>query len=251
MNSLTDRILYCDGSCVVVNKIAGEAVEGAGSGMIDLPRLLADELAVPNWPAALPEEHILPLPTAVHRLDVPVSGCVVFARTNNALVFLNNAFRNNAVKKFYRAIVEPPENKDCILPQTMEEFVHWIQFNPKKNRSFAHDTEGLGRKKAILRCRQSGRGENYLFFEIELVTGRPHQIRAQFERLGLCIKGDLKYGAKRSEKGGGIRLHAHSISFPNPADINKRITVQCDPPLKDNLWLAFENGNANDIGNPS
>ena len=239
MDSLANRILYCDGSCVVVNKIAGEAVEGAAAGMADLPRLLAAELASPNRPAALPEEDILPLPSAAHRLDVPVSGCVVFARTKAALIFLNNAFRNNAVKKIYRAIVEPPKNKDCILPQAMEEFTHWIQFNPKKNRSFAYDTPGQGRKKAILRCRQRGRGKDYLFFEIELITGRPHQIRAQFERIGLHIKGDLKYGAKRSEKKGGIRLHAYSISFPNPSNNDKYITIQCDPPFMDNLWMAF------------
>ena len=247
MDKLADRILYCDSSCVVVNKIAGEAVEGADAGMTDLPRLLAAELTAPKWPAAFPEENILPLLAAVHRLDFPVSGCVVFARTKSSVNFLNNAFRNNEVKKIYRAIVEPPENKNCILPIKMTEFVHWIQFNPKKNRSFAYDTPGPGRKKAIIRCRQIGEGKNYLFFEIELVTGRPHQIRAQFERLGMHIKGDLKYGAKRSEKEGGIRLHAYLISFPNPTDNKKRITVKCDPPLRDNLWHAFikETENAN------
>jgi 23S rRNA pseudouridine1911/1915/1917 synthase len=86
----------------------------------------------------------------------------------------------------------------------------------------------------------AGRGRDYLFLEIELVTGRHHQIRAQLERIGLHVKGDLKYGARRSEKNGGIRLHARSFSFPDMAGNGKRIAVQADPPLQDNLWQAFQ-----------
>jgi len=99
-----------------------------------------------------------------------------------------------------------------------------------------------------LRCRPAGRGERYLFLEIELITGRHHQIRAQLERLGLHIKGDLKYGARRSEPTGGIRLHARALSFPDPSDSDKRITVQADPPLRDNLWQAMEAGQASQSG---
>jgi len=238
MNNIVSRILHCDSDCVVVNKIAGEAVEGAGPGMVNLPQLLAAEL-----PAAADG---LALPTAVHRLDVPVSGCVVFARTGAALRFLNTAFSVGAalsggVKKHYWAIIESPEN-DAFFAQNAEimEFTHWIQFNPRKNKSTAYDESGPGRKKAVLCCRQAGRGDNYLFLEIELITGRHHQIRAQFERLGLHIKGDLKYGARRSEHGGGIRLHARSLSFPDPLNEGNIITVQADPPLRDNLWQVFE-----------
>ncbi|MDR0290871.1 MAG: RNA pseudouridine synthase [Treponema sp.] len=226
MSELSSRILYCDANCVVVNKIAGEAVEGAGKGMVDLPQSLS---------AMLGDKA-----TAVHRLDVPVSGCAAFARSESALRFLNNAFSNNAVQKHYWAIVEMPKNNT--FPDTGEytELTHWIQFDPKRNKSIAQDQSGPGRKKAVLRCRITGRGQHYLFFEIELITGRHHRIRAQFERMGLHIKGDLKYGAKRSEQNGGIRLHARSLSFPDPANDSKIITVQAEPPINDNLWQAFQ-----------
>ena len=248
-NELGGRILYCDADCVVVNKIAGEAVEGAGKGMIDLPSLLADSLlAGLNLPPALPAEDTLALPTAVHRLDVPVSGCAAFARTGTALRFLNDAFRGNAVEKRYWAIVEQPEDSRQWIEGLSSEFieiVHWIQFDPRKNKSIAHNEQGRGHKKAMLRCRLAGRGRDYLFLEVDLVTGRHHQIRAQFEKLGLHIKGDLKYGARRSERAGGIRLHARLLSFPRAADGNspapgiRRITVQADPPMQDSLWQAF------------
>ena len=236
-SELASRILFCDESCVIVNKIAGEAVEGAGKGMADLPKLLAAELSAPNYPPA-PAGDALPLPTAVHRLDVPVSGCAAFARTGAALRVLNAAFSGETVKKNYWAIVEPSEN----IAESAEgvELIHWIQFDPRRNKSIAHNEPGPGRKKAVLRCRQAGRGERYLFLEIELITGRHHQIRAQLERLGLHIKGDLKYGARRSEPAGGIRLHARSLSFPHPANSDSVIIVQAEPPLRDNLWQAFE-----------
>ena len=234
-DELVSRILYCDDSCVVVNKIVGEAVEGAGAGMIDLPRLLADVLASdPRWP--LLGKDALALPTAAHRLDVPVTGCVVFARTGAALAGLNAAFTENAVEKRYWGIVEPG---NAAISENAE-LVHWIQFDAKRNKSIAHDKPGPGRKKAVLRYRQIGKGQHYLFFEIDLVTGRHHQIRAQFEKIGLHIKGDLKYGSRRSERAGGIRLHAQSLSFPDPQGSGKRITVQANPPLQDNLWQAFQ-----------
>ncbi|MCL2138237.1 MAG: RNA pseudouridine synthase [Treponema sp.] len=236
---LASRVLYCDAGCVVVNKTAGEAVEGATGGMADLPRLLAAELASLQWPAPLKKE-ALDLPVAVHRLDVPVSGCAIFARTKPVLQFLNNTFRRNEVKKTYWAIAEIPNKDHCRLPENsaIQELVHWIQYIPEKNMSIAHNAPGQGQKKAVLHYRIAGRGINYLFLEIETLTGRHHQIRAQLARLGLHIKGDLKYGAKRSEKTGGIRLHAHSVSFPLMSG-NERISLQCNPPLQDNLWIAL------------
>jgi len=258
-SEIAPRILYCDASCVVVNKIAGEAVEGAGKGMTDLPRLLAAELTVPDYPPPMPAGDALPLPTAVHRIDVPVSGCVAFARTGAALRFLNSTFSGGGateggdVKKYYWAIVESSPNA-LFSEDTAEgvELIHWIQFDPRRNKSIAHTEPGPGRKKAILRCRPAGRGERYLFLEIELITGRHHQIRAQLERLGLHIKGDLKYGARRSEPAGGIRLHARLLSFPNPGgnpdDNDNRITVQAEPPLRDNLWQAFAETSLCELG---
>jgi len=253
---INSRVLYCDRDCIVVNKIAGEAVEGAGKGMIDLPRLLADRLLDEQMPSLnLPlaeAENALALPTAVHRLDVPVSGCAAFARTEAALRFLNNAFRGNVVEKRYWAIVEQPKDSGAcqwiegLSSEFFVEIIHWIQFDSRKNKSIAHDEQGGGRKKAVLRCCLAGRGRDYLFLEVDLVTGRHHQIRAQFEKLGLHIKGDLKYGARRSDRAGGIRLHARMLSFPSVVDSNsptlgiRRITVQADPPIQDSLWQAFQ-----------
>ena len=230
---IKSRILYCDSNCVVVNKMAGEAVEGAGQGMIDLPKILAAELGSSSEDALL-------VPVAAHRLDVPVSGCVVFARTTEALRFLSNAFKHNETEKQYWAIVENPQDNAALPENTgeMTELIQWIQFNPRQNKSIAHNEPGPGRKKAILRYRLAGKGTDYLFLEIDLITGRHHQIRAQLERIGLRIKGDLKYGARRSERNGGIRLHARALAF-QLTENGKRITVQADPPLRDNLWLAF------------
>ena len=251
MNDLASRIIHCDETCVVVNKIPGEAAEGAGKGMQCLPTLLAEELSGTSYPRPLLLDS-LPVPTAVHRLDVPVSGCTLFARNESALRFLNNAFSQNSglVEKRYWAIAEKPQGKGETLfcedeTCTSVELVHWIEFDSRRNKSIAHDEAGSGRKKAVLRYSFIGKGRDYLFLEVELVTGRHHQIRAQLERIGLHIKGDLKYGAKRSEKNGGIRLHARSLSFPaakggKPVGGDSRITVLAPPPIQDNLWMAFQ-----------
>jgi len=243
MSSIGPRILYCDATCVAVNKIAGEAVEGAGKGMVCLPNALAVELAKSCYMP--PARNALPLPTAVHRLDVPISGCALFARSVEALRFLNAAFSQGIVEKRYWAIVETPKNNFTLdqflensAPQNIE-LVHWIQFDSRQNKSTAHDHPKPGRKKAVLRYSFVGKGRDYLFLETELVTGRHHQIRAQFARIGLHIKGDLKYSARRSEKNGGIRLHARTLSFPDFTS-GKRITVHAEVPMHDNLWQAFQ-----------
>jgi len=239
MSDIGTRILHCDAHCAVVNKEAGEASEGAGKGMGCLQRLLADELRAPGYPPP-PARGALASPAAAHRIDVPVTGCALFARDAGALRFLGAAFQSGDVEKRYWAIVEMPdggaEPESAALKSA--ELVHWIQFDPKRNKSIAHDEPGAGRKKAILRCNPVGKGRDYMFLEIELVTGRHHQIRAQLARIGLRIKGDLKYGARRSEKGGGIRLHARSLSFPDPGG-GGRISAIADPPAQDSLWLAF------------
>jgi 23S rRNA pseudouridine1911/1915/1917 synthase len=222
------RILYQSTACVVVNKLAGEAVEGAASGMTDLPKELSA---------------ILPTNTevieAVHRLDIPVTGCALFALTKPALSFLNSVFaeENSTVEKYYWAILEKPS--EC--PPESVELIHYIKTNSNKNKSFAYKDNAPGRKKAVLRYKIKGEGTNYLFTEVQLLSGRHHQIRAQFAAEGLHIKGDLKYGAKRSEKNGGIRLHARSLVFPDPLNKNEKITVTADPPVLDNLWNSFLN----------
>jgi 23S rRNA pseudouridine1911/1915/1917 synthase len=226
------EIVFENKSCVVVNKISGESTEpvSSGGGMTDLPRLLAERFGVLF---------------AVHRLDVPVSGCVLFAKNKKALSFLGKAFAersagdDNGVKKIYWAVVEMPAGE---IPRDGE-YVHWIGAGGK-SKSKAFKSEGPGLKRAALRCRAAGRGDRYLFLEIELLTGRRHQIRAQLAALGLHIKGDLKYGARRSDPGGGIHLHAYSLSFPDPLG-GGLITAAAPPPKgpggsPDRLWQAFE-----------
>jgi 23S rRNA pseudouridine1911/1915/1917 synthase len=225
------RIIFQNKACIVVNKLPGEAVEGAGEGMSNLGAALKTYLGL-----KIPPNGSAPGPSAVHRLDVPVSGCCLFALTHPALAFLGSAFSQGVCGKKYWAILELPHPQIRLADDG--ELVHWIKKVPG-NKSIVYDKEGKERKKAVLRYKITGRGENYLFMEIELATGRHHQIRAQLSKLGLHIKGDLKYGARRSEKGGGIRLHAASLSFPNPLDREETITVSALPPRMDALWQAM------------
>ena len=224
--SLTSRILYQSGRFIIVNKLPGEAAGNAGPGIVRL----AGELAA-LFGGRLPI-------TAVNRLDVPVSGCTLFARTQDALVAANALFREGAsrdrVEKRYLAIVETPEAAAC-LPQGGE-LVHWLSEDGRRNKSTAFDEPGPGRKKAVLHCRALGQGERYTFLEIDLVTGRRHQIRAQLAAIGLHIKGDLKYGARRGEKI-GIRLHACLLSFRDPIG-GGLIRSSAAPPVMDRLWQA-------------
>ena len=219
---IKSRVLFQNSACVVVNKLIGEAVEGAKDGIVNLPRELKASFCFDFIEAA-------------HRLDVPVTGCALFALSKPALEFLNDAFAGNCVEKHYWAIVEKP----CGSLPVSDSLIHWIETKSGINKSFAYDKDSPGRKKASLKYRINGEGRNYLFMEIELLTGRHHQIRAQLAAVGLHIKGDLKYGAKRSENGGGIRLHARSLSFPDPLNNGNRISVTADPPHMDNLWKDF------------
>jgi 23S rRNA pseudouridine1911/1915/1917 synthase len=228
---LKSRLVYQSPDCVVINKLKGEAVEGTGNKIVNLQNEL---------------KKILPSNTeiveAVHRLDVPVTGCVLFALKRESLSFLSAAFAqetSSQIKKIYWAIIEKPQSFQSEDINQIKELVHWIEFNSKKNKSFAHNKEMPGCKKASLDYKIKGEGKNYLFVEINLHSGRHHQIRAQFAAAGLHVKGDLKYGAKRSEKEGGIRLHARSLSFPDPLNKNKIISVTADPPQMDNLWETF------------
>ena len=239
-SDIKDRIIYQSDDCIVVNKLIGEAVEGASAGMVNLQKkltfFLSENIEQTTKAKAQTDKVLI---EAVNRLDVPVTGCALFALAKPSLVFFNNAFagRNNlSVEKRYWAIIERPKKQ---LPQSAE-LVHWIETNSRINKSFAYNVEASARKKAALRYRLMGEGENYLFLEIELLSGRHHQIRAQLAACGLHIKGDLKYGAKRSEKNGGIRLHASFLSFPNPLNTEEKISVTAKPPQMDNLWEAFD-----------
>jgi len=250
--SIETRILYQNSSCIAINKLKGEAVEGAKKGMTDLPLLLAgmlvedDEMsgkAGLSSNAGLTDKDGLSgktvLVEAVHRLDVPVTGCALFALEKKALVFLNAVFNTDdnpsSVERIYWAVLEKPPSP---LPESGV-LVHWIETSGSMNKSFAYENLAPGRKKASLHYNILGEGRNYLFAEIKLLSGRHHQIRAQLAGIGFHIKGDLKYGAKRSEKKGGIRLHARSLSFPNPLNKDETIHLTADPPEMDTLWDQF------------
>jgi 23S rRNA pseudouridine1911/1915/1917 synthase len=266
--SLKFRILYQSAACIVVNKLKGEAVEGAKNEhsvklcRSNMPHSVAPvNAAVCNKSKAVfsrrqrasggmvdlqKELYALlganvELIEAVNRLDVPVTGCALFALTKPALSFLNAAFAEGSepsspVEKIYWAVIEKPSHP---LPESGE-LVHWIETVSDKNKSYTHNKNRPARKKASLRYKVTGEGQHYLFVEVQLLSGRHHQIRAQFAAEGLHIKGDLKYGAKRSEKGGGIRLHARSLAFPDPLKKSEIIRVTAEPPLMDNLWAGFK-----------
>jgi 23S rRNA pseudouridine1911/1915/1917 synthase len=230
------RILFSNEDIIVVNKITGEAMEGAKRGMVDLPLVLKEHFGTGKVRG---KEFV---PTAVHRLDVPVTGCALFARNAKAAAFLNNSFartmyQGGRAEKYYWAVVELSKGFQELTDTG--ELVHWIQTNVKKNKSTAYEKPNSLRKEAILRYRIKGRGNNYGFLEIDLVTGRHHQIRAQLAALDIHIKGDLKYGAKRSEKDGGIRLHARSLYIPDPSGPGNFIRINADPPRQDKLWVDF------------
>jgi len=229
-------MIYHNEACVVINKLPGESAENILSDIFRSKHIRLDNES---------DKFLKP----VHRLDVPVSGCLLLARTPEAAAFLGAAFasRDIRVEKRYWAIVEKPETENA-LPEKGE-LVHWLGVNSKTNKAFVLPPDAINEastakehkafKKAILRYRIAGQGDHYLFLEIDLVTGRHHQIRAQLAALGLHIKGDLKYGARRNEKSGGIRLHAYSLAFPNPLNSGEIIQVKTQPPVMDSLWAAF------------
>jgi len=221
------KIIYQNEDCIVVNKQKGEATEGAKGDIVDLQKELKIHLN---------KDFI----EAVNRIDVPVTGCALFALNKTSLEYLNNVFagkNEQKAEKRYWSIIEKPKDK------LSEEGIltHWIETNSKINKSFAYEKEKPNCKKSSLRYHLTGEGDNYLFLEIELLTGRHHQIRAQLAAAGLHIKGDLKYGARRSEKTGGIRLHARSLSFPNPSKKDEMISVTADLHETDTLWLSMMN----------
>lgn len=198
------KVLYEDNHVIIVSKSAGEIVQGDKTG--DTP--LSETVKV-----YIKEKYAKPGAVflgVVHRLDRPVSGVVVFARTSKALTRLNEMFRTGSVQKTYWALVQ---NK----PQEVEAtLTHYLVRNEKQNKSYAYNHERPGAKKAVLDYRVIGQSERYYLLEVHLHTGRHHQIRCQLAAIGCPIRGDLKYGAPRSNPDGSISLHARSISFEHP-----------------------------------
>ncbi len=221
------EILYEDNHLIAVNKAGGEIVQGDKTGDTPLSDLLK---------AWLKEKYAKPGNVFVgvtHRLDRPVSGVVLFAKTSKALERMNELFRTGGVKKTYWAIVK---NRP---PQDEGELVHWLVRNEKQNKTFAYDTEKPGSKKAILRYKLIAYSDTYHLLEVDLQTGRHHQIRVQLSKMGCPIKGDLKYGAERSNPDGGICLHARSASFIHPVSAEPVHIVA--PVPEQTIWKAMDN----------
>jgi len=219
------EVLYEDNHIIAVNKRPGDLVQGDQTG----DATLADEVkAYIKKKYNKPGEVFLGI---VHRIDRPVSGVVLFARTSKALSRLNKMFQEKSIKKTYWAIVDKrPEQESGRL-------VHYIKKNQEKNRSNVFEKEKGGAKEAILNYKLILSFTNYHLLEIDLETGRHHQIRAQLARIGCHIKGDLKYGAKRSNKDGGISLHSRAITFEHPVK-KVPLTITATPP-DESLWNEF------------
>lgn len=220
-------VLYEDNHIIIVNKTTSEIVQGDKTGDTPLSETVA---------AWLKKKYDKPGNAFVgvtHRLDRPVSGIVVFAKTSKALSRLNEMFRNGEIKKSYWAIVK---NTPPIEEETLQ---HYLVRNEKQNKSYAYTTPQKNAKQATLHYKLIARSEHYNLLEIDLKTGRHHQIRCQLAAIGCPIKGDLKYGAQRSNKDGGISLHARKITFIHP--VSKK-TIEITAPVPDNtLWQTFEN----------
>ena len=223
-------VIYEDNHIIAVNKSTSEIVQGDKTG--DQP--LSETIKL-----YLKEKYNKPGEVflgVTHRLDRPVSGVVLFAKTSKALTRLNEMFRKHEVKKTYWAIVkEKPEHQEGRLE-------HYLIRNEKQNKSVAYDTERSDAKKAALSYCLIAQSDTYYLLEIQLETGRHHQIRCQLAKMGCPIKGDLKYGFPRSNPNGGISLHARSVEFIHPVS-KEKIYLTAPVPEDDKLWKAFQQTN--------
>ena len=218
-------VVYEDNHIIIVNKTASEIVQGDKTGDTPLSEIVKQYLK---------EKYQKPGNVFIgvtHRLDRPVSGLVVFAKTSKALSRLNEMFKNSEVKKTYWAIVKQTP------AETEGELVNYLVRNEKQNKSYAYDTEKPGSKKAILHYRLIARSDNYSLLEVDLKTGRHHQIRCQLAKMGCPIKGDLKYGFPRSNPDGSICLHARRVRFVHP--VSKELIDVVAPVPSDNLWRSL------------
>lgn len=218
-------VVYEDNHIIVVNKTSSEVVQGDKTGDTPLSEMVQMYLKEKyNKPGNV----FIGVP---HRLDRPVSGLVVLAKTSKALVRLNEMFRNGDVKKTYWAIVK---NR----PQEVEgELEHWLVRNERQNKSYAYDTRKVGSKKAVLCYKLIAQSLNYHLLEVDLKTGRHHQIRCQLAKMGCPIRGDLKYGYPRSNPDGSICLHARRVRFIHPVS---KVEIDLTAPLPPgNMWIIF------------
>ena len=218
------QVLFEDNHLIVINKRVGDIVQGDKTGDDPLSEVVKQYLK---------EKHNKPGNVylgVVHRLDRPTSGIVLFSKPSKALPRLNKMFAQGETKKVYWAVVKnaPPQESGTLT--------HWLVRNPKQNKSYAHEKEVSDSKKAVLDYNIIKKLDNYFLLEIDLKTGRHHQIRAQLATIGCTIKGDLKYGADRSNKDGGIHLHARSLEIMHP--VQKEPMPFLAPPPEDPIWNA-------------
>lgn len=216
------QILFEDNHLIVVNKRAGDLVQGDKTGDLPLVEIVKQYIAEKyNKPGAV-------FLGVVHRLDRPTTGIVVFAKTSKALERLNKMFKERDTQKTYWAVVKnsPPKTQDVLI--------HFLKRNPKQNKSYAYEKEVPESKKAILEYQILKKLNNYFLLEIDLHTGRHHQIRSQLAAIGCPIKGDLKYGFDRSNKDGSIHLHAQKLVLIHP--VKKEELTLLAPPPDDAIW---------------
>lgn len=216
------KVVYEDNHLIIVFKESGEIVQGDKTGDVPLSETVK---------AYIKDKYHKPgnvFLGVVHRLDRPVAGLVVFARTSKALSRLNEMFRKGEIHKTYWAIT-----KQCPA-EAQATLTNWLTRNERQNKSYVYDREVPGSKKSILEYRVIGHSDRYHLLEIRLMTGRHHQIRSQLAHIGCPIKGDLKYGAERSNPDGSISLLSHHVEFVHPVS---KETISLDSPLPaDRLW---------------
>ncbi len=221
------EILYEDNHLIAVNKRPSDLSQGDRTGDQSL------DIWVKEYIAKKYNKKGDVFLGVVHRLDRPVGGVVLFARTSKALARLNEMFRTREVQKTYLAIVRerPPEDEASL--------VHYLKKNEDQNKTYVYDTEVKGSKQASLHYRVIGRSERFYLLEVTLHTGRHHQIRAQLAKIGCPVKGDLKYGFSRSNEDGGISLFARRLEFIHPVK-KEKLVIEASLPTTD-IWKAFRN----------
>ncbi|CAM1339295.1 RluA family pseudouridine synthase [Tenacibaculum aestuarii] len=218
------QVLHEDNHIIVVNKRAGDIVQGDKTGDKPLSDVVKEYIKENyNKPGNV-------FLGTVHRLDRPTTGIVIYARTSKALERLNKMLRDKTIKKTYWAVVQQQPKK------ASDTLTNYLKKNPKNNKSKAFTKEVKGSKKAILHYKTLKNLDNYSLLEVDLETGRHHQIRVQLSNIGAIIKGDLKYGAKRSNKDGSIHLHARKIEFTHP--VSKELIKLTAPTPSDPIWDA-------------
>lgn len=218
------QIIYEDNHLIAINKRPGDIVQGDKTGDTPLSEVVKQYIKKKyNKPGNV-------YLGVAHRLDRPTSGIVVFAKTSKALPRLNKLFSEKAAKKTYWAVVKnvPEKHQDTLT--------HWMKRNTKQNKSYANSKEVPDSKKAILDYHMLKKLDNFYLLEVDLKTGRHHQIRSQLTAIGCPIKGDLKYGFDRSNKDGSIHLHARSLSFIHP--VKKEMLELIAPTPQDVIWNA-------------